>query len=379
MLKYCVGIDVSKNDLHCCIAIIDQLQKVTIKASKHFINSKTGFTGLSDWINKQHKDRSVPLVMAMEATGVYYEQLALYLFKHQYAISVVLPNKAKRYLQSTGLKSKNDKIDAQGLARMGSEQSLSLWHPLDTFFYELRELTRQQQSLQELKTSVGNQLHASELGMYQIKLVIKQQKNLIASIEKQITVLEDAIEQHLQRDSTVKEKVAGICKIKGLGLMTVAVILAETNGFALFENSRQLVSYAGYDVEENESGTHKGRTRITKKGNSRIRRILHMPAFNMIRYEQTPFLNLFNRTFQKHGQKMKSYVAIQKKLLTIIFALWKNNSVYQPNYGVEFTGEMELVPSSLHTLKESSAYQKAALPQGRPTVENSQFASSLQE
>ena len=109
--------------------------------------------------------------------------------------------------------------------------------------------------------------------MYQIKLVIKQQKNLIVSIEKQITVLEDAIEQHLQRDTTVKEKVAGICKIKGLGLMTVAVILAETNGFALFENSRQLVSYAGYDVEENESGTHKGRTRITKKGNSRIRRI----------------------------------------------------------------------------------------------------------
>ncbi|AMR30078.1 hypothetical protein A0256_00935 [Mucilaginibacter sp. PAMC 26640] len=110
--------------------------------------------------------------------------------------------------------------------------------------------------------------------------------------------------------------------------MTVAIILAETNGFALFENSRQLVSYAGYDVQENESGTHKGRTRITKKGNSRIRRLLHMPAFNMIRYEQTSFLNLFNRTFQKHGRKMKSYVAIEKKLLTIIFALWKNNSVY---------------------------------------------------
>jgi transposase len=120
MLKYCVGIDVSKNDLHCCIAVMDQLQKVTVKASKHFSNGKTGFTELSDWPHKQHKDRSVPLVMVMEATGVYYEQLALYLFKHQYAISVVLPNKAKRYLQSTGVKSKNDKIDAQGLARMGS-------------------------------------------------------------------------------------------------------------------------------------------------------------------------------------------------------------------------------------------------------------------
>mgnify|MGYP000961798970 CR=1 FL=1 len=45
-------------------------------------------------------------------------------------------------------------------------------------------------------------------------------------------------------------------------MLTVAKILAETDGLELFENSKQLVSYAGYDVDENCSGKHKGKTKI---------------------------------------------------------------------------------------------------------------------
>src|SRR3954453_22411338 len=193
MLKYCVGIDVSKNDLQCCISVIDPLQKVRVKSSGKFANTKTGFTQLQQWITRHYKNKEVPLVVVMEATGIYYEQLAMYLFQQHYAVSVVLPNKAKKYLQSTGLKSKNDKIDAQGLARMGAEQRLELWQPMDSYFYELRELTRQHQSLQELKTSVNNQLHASELGMYQSNLVVQQFKALLTTVDKQIRELATAI------------------------------------------------------------------------------------------------------------------------------------------------------------------------------------------
>lgn len=84
--------------------------------------------------------------------------------------------------------------------------------------------------------------------------------------------------------------------MKGVGIMTVATLLAETNGFLLFKNAPQLVSYCGYDVIENQSGKHKGKTRISKKGNRHIRRILHMPAFNVIRYKVATFAQLFERT-----------------------------------------------------------------------------------
>jgi transposase len=341
MLKYSVGLDISAQTIHACISVIDAAQKVTVKSSCKIDNTLAGFKQLDQWADKHRKLKDVPLVVNMEATGVYYENCALYLFKEGYSVSVLLPNKAKKWLQSEGLKSKNDKIDAQGLSKMGAEKSLELWQPAAEYYYQLRAMTRQQQSLQEFKTAVGNQLHAEEHGMYKNKMVIKQLKQQIKFIEKQIADLETAIEAHIASDKEVAAKVENICKIKGLGVLTVAVILAETNGFILFKNVPQLVSYAGYDVIENQSGDHTGKTKISKKGNSRIRRILFMPAFNMVKYKQTPFVDLYKRTFEKHGLKMKSYVAIQKKLLVLIYALWKNNTAYDIDYKNKYTRELE--------------------------------------
>jgi transposase len=341
MLKYSVGLDISAKTIHACISGIDVAQKVTVKSSCKIDNTLTGFKQLDQWVNKHYRQKDAPLVVNMEATGVYYENCALYLFKGSYSVSVLLPNKAKKWLQSEGLKSKNDKIDAQGLSKMGAEKALELWQPAAEYYYQLRAMTRQQQSLQEFKTAVNNQLHAEEHGMYKNKMVIRQLKQQIKFIDKQIADLETAIEAHITANKEVAKKVDNICKIKGLGILTVAVILAETNGFTLFRNAPQLVSYAGYDVIENQSGNHKGKTKISKKGNSRIRRILHMPAFNMVKYKQTPFVDLYKRTFEKHGLKMKSYVAVQKKLLVLIYALWKNNVAYDINYKNKYTRELE--------------------------------------
>jgi transposase len=331
-VKYSLGIDISYETFDANFSVIDSNQKVKVIASTKFANTPNGFELCHKWIEKNRKQKDIRLVTTMEATGVYYENCALFLFKKGYTIAVVLPNKAKKYMQSTGLKSKNDKIDAKGLARMGAEQSLKAWEPMTEFFYQLRELTRQQQSLQEHKTILTNQVHANENGMFHNKMVMKQLNQLIATIEGQLEIIEDAIEKHVASDTQVAEKVKKITKIKGVGVLTVATLIAETNGFALFSSGSQLVSYAGYDVVENQSGNHNGKTRISKKGNSRIRRALHMPALGVVRWEQTPFLNLFKRTLEKHNIKMKSYVAVQKKLLVVTYALWKKNEEYANNY-----------------------------------------------
>jgi transposase len=349
-----MGLDISAKTIYVCLSVIDAAQKVTVKSSCKVDNTGAGFRQLDQWVNKHRKLKEVPLVVSMEATGVYYENCALYLFKNGYSVSVLLPNKAKKWMQAEGIKTKNDKIDAQGLSKMGAEKSLELWKPAAEYYYKLRAMTRQHQSLQEFKTAVNNQLHAEEHGMYKNKLVIKQLKQQIKFIEKQLADLEVAIEAHLASDKEVAEKVDNIFKIKGLGLLTIAVIIAETNGFVLFKNSPQLVSYAGYDVVENESGKHKGKTKISKKGNSRIRRCLFMPAFNMVKYKQKPFVDLYARTLEKHNLKMKSYVAVQKKLLVLIYALWKNNTAYDINYRNKYTRELEQVlPLGLASIEAS--------------------------
>lgn len=142
MLKYSLGIDISKKEFYACLSVIDFNQLVKVKASRKFSNDAQGFKELLHWISKHRKESNIPLSVTIEATGVYFEACALFLFKAGYEVSVVLPNKAKQYLKAVGLKTKNDKIDASGLARMGAEQCLQKWEPLDDFFFTLRAFTR---------------------------------------------------------------------------------------------------------------------------------------------------------------------------------------------------------------------------------------------
>ncbi|WP_310588059.1 transposase [Emticicia sp. BO119] len=183
-------------------------------------------------------------------------------------MSVILPNKAKHYLRSIGNKSKNDKIDARGLAQMGLEQNLQLWQPLSKNIYALRMLTRQHQRLQELKNQSENQKHSLLHSQYTDKFVLKQLDKLIKIYEQQIQQIAQEINKVLDEDLVLKAKIAQLTQIKGLGLLSACTLVAETNGFTGFENIRQLVSFAGYDVIENQSGKRVGKTRISKKGNT---------------------------------------------------------------------------------------------------------------
>jgi len=330
-LKYSVGLDVSGRKISACMSIIDEKQKVSVKSSTQIANTKKGFEHLEQGVAK-HKKEDLPVVFCMEATGIYHEHCAYYLFERNFQVSVILPNKAKKYLEALGLKSKNNTIDAKGLSQMGAQQCLERWQPMGTFFYELRLLTRQHQNVTELKTVLKNQLDALGFGMHQLASVTDQLRQTIALFETQLKELDKAILEHIKSNDKVAQRVQNICTMKGLGILSVATVLAETNGFTLFKNYKQVVSYAGYDVVEAQSGTRVGKTKISKRGNSRIRRILHMPSLVVIQCRVKQFKDLFDRTYKKHGIKMKSYVAVQKKILTMIYYLWNKNETYNPNF-----------------------------------------------
>lgn len=110
------------------------------------------------------------------------------------------------------------------------------------------------------------------------------------------------------------------------------MILAETRMYEGIENMRQLASYAGYDVVERQSGTSvKGATRISKKGNRYIRNALYFPAMVACRFN--PDLKAFYlRVIQNKPSKMVGQVAVQRKLLVLMFSLYKNGTRYQQGY-----------------------------------------------
>lgn len=345
-LRYCVGLDISKDTLQVCCSVIDQTGRVTVKATTKLDNKPAGFIKLLDWVAR-HRKWDLPLTYLMESTGVYHEAVAWYLHQHDQAVSILLPNKAKYYLKSLGYKSKNDKIDAQGLSRMGLEQQLPQWKPLSKNLYALRLLTRQHQRLQELKTQSTNQQHALAHSAFDSTFINKQLTKLVAVYDTQIAALENAIRELIEADPVLKPKVEALVKIKGLALLSVAVLVAETNGFEGFTNQRHLVSYAGYDVIENQSGNHSGKTRISKKGNSRLRRILHMPAFNAVRFNEPTCKALYERVYERSGIKMKAYVAVQKRLLLMAYALWRHGVDYDPEYlANQAEKDKKIVPTS---------------------------------
>ena len=230
-LKYSVGLDVSSKKIDGSICVIDEKQQVSFKSKIVFSNTLEGFEKLETWIVKWHKEPAIPLVICMEATGIYHENCALFLFDKNFKTSIVLPNKAKKYLECLGLKSKNDSIDARGLSQMGAAQCLELWQPLSRYYYELRHYTRQHQNIQELKFVINNQLHALELGMCRTESIIHQLKSTLALFDLQLKELDKNMKLHIKSNENIERKTKNILAMKGLGTLTLATILAETNGY----------------------------------------------------------------------------------------------------------------------------------------------------
>jgi transposase len=357
ILKFSLGIDVSKDKLDCNLSYINELQEVKTKASRRFNNTQAGIRELIVWF-KRHWKEVAPLVVVMEATGVYHENVAYILDDIQVDLAVVLPNKSKKYMESLGYKSKNDTIDARGLAQMGAERSLPLWQRPSKSIYMLRSLCREHVSLQDDLTEIRNQIHAMDHAYMKNTRSYKRLEAKLKFIKKQEKINKKDIEETIENDKELSTKVENITAINGVGLISVATVIGETNGFAQVEKQGQLVSYAGYDVVEKQSGNRQGKTRISKKGNSHIRRVLHFPALNVVRYGTEPFASFHQRLIDNGKLKMQAYTAVQKKLLVIMWALWRQNERFDPKHinpdfkkGIE---EQESTPGDSNTIKENS-------------------------
>ena len=98
-LRYCVGLEISKDTLQVCLSVIDSTGRVTVKATNKVVNKPTGHSVLLTWVAR-HRKLELPLTYLMESTGVYHEAIAWYLHQQDQPVSILLPNKAKHYLKS---------------------------------------------------------------------------------------------------------------------------------------------------------------------------------------------------------------------------------------------------------------------------------------
>ena len=330
IIKQCVGIDIAKASFTTCVCKRMLSGETQTSPVESFENNKHGFNQFIKW-HRKITDPSVEIIFLMEATGIYYESIAYYLHRLNLAVSVILPNKVKHYAKSLNIKTKTDIVDARIIAQMGAERQLPLWQPPAPILKQLRDLTRLYTDLKKERTVYLNRLESENASEETLHFVINTNRAILKKLEEQIKNCEIEIEKLIFAEEWLAEKIVKLMTIKGVGLITFAIIIAETQGFALVNNRKQLASYAGYDIVKRESGTSvKGKTRISKKGNSRIRAALYFPAMVASRHN----LDLkedYQRINIGKSSKMIGMTALQRKILLLIYTLWKNNEVYKQN------------------------------------------------
>lgn len=349
-IKQCVGVDVAQDELVCAYGVLLEDFNWQIKARKTFKNNLSGFKACIKWVDS-FQDSSSEMLFVMEATGVYHEKFAYWLYDQGRKLTIVLPNKISNYMRTLSIKTVTDSTCADAITQFGLERNLDTWSPPKVIFRTLRQLTRERDQIVAERVVIDNQIHAEKTEAYPNANSLKRlttRRKLLCKQEKEI---KSEIHQLVKSDQELEQHVKYITSIPGVGELTAVIVLAETNGFELVRNKRQLVSYAGLDVREKQSGTSvKGKPRISKKGNRNLRKAMHLPALAAIRHCEL-YRGTYARLVGRHGIKMKAAVAVQRKLLELIYIIYKTKIIFDPAF--EERRKDSTSPSPLHSLAEA--------------------------
>lgn len=332
-LKQCLGIDVSKLTLSLSLGFLtDTLDKEFISHSD-VPNDLLGYKALLKWVQKS-VDNGVELIVVMEATGVYHQGIAHYLHAKGYGVCVMQSGRVKRYAQSLDQRSKTDALDSRMLSMLGLERNIRLWQPPSKELQRLRALSRERSSLLKDRTIENNRQGAIASSVYTDSKALKRHKHRLQLLNSQIQMIEEDMQDLIANNEVLERKIGFMMSIPGISFISAATVVGETLGFESIVNAKQLTSYVGYDVVLRESGNFKGKTRISKKGNSHIRAVLHMPSMTCVRCNPT-LKQFYNRLKPNKAKPLVALIAVQRKLLILMYTLWKNEEVYDAKYEIK--------------------------------------------
>lgn len=319
MNKEILGIDIAKDKFDVVLLMGE--------ASRHkvFANHPAGFVALLSWLRSRGAGN---LHACMEATGSYWEEVAMALHEAAYTVSVVNPAQVRAFAKSQLRRTKNDKVDAGVIAHFCRALSPQPWTPPAPELRQLRALTRRQEDLQHLLVEEKNRLSAPGSSQ-QVKDSIQR---TIAALEGEMNALQRQVKEHIEGHPLLKERCNLLTSIPGVGLDTAASLLGELSHIDTFQSARQLAAYFGLTPFQRQSGSSiRGRPRLSKAGRSRLRKLLFFPALAASRYN--PLIRPFYHRLLAAGKpKMLALAASMRKLLHIVFGVLKHNTPFLPNH-----------------------------------------------
>ena len=321
-----VGIDVGKEML--------ELHIHSSKISSSFKNTSTDIKAMVNWAIKKSTVEKTSLLFVFEHTGLYSQQLALYLSEKEYNFVMIPGLEIKRSLGIS--RGKSDRIDAEKIALYGYRRREEL-RPYIIDIKEVSEIKKLLSLREKLVTQRAG--YKTTLGEY--KKFMKRKENeilfsvhekMIEELTKQIEKIESKIDGIINSNSKIKRQYELIKTIKGVGSQTALFMIAYTNGFTRFQTWRKFASYCGIAPFPNSSGKSlKGKTKVSGLTNKKIKSLLDMCAKTAI--QSNPEMKVYyQRRVSEGKEKMSTINIIRNKLLSRIFAVVTRETPYVNTY-----------------------------------------------
>ena len=299
-VKKIIGIDVSK----LTIDVYDGAKNY------HFTNNVVGFKKMLNQTSGHY---------VMEATGSYHIQLASYLFDSNCLVSVVNPLVIKRFSQMRLIRAKTDRKDAVMIYEYGQFDELKLWTAPKAYVVEIKQIFTTIDLMLKHRLGYNNQLEAFTQMKTRSKLVFKSLQEQVETLSYAIKELEEEAEKLVLKNAGVLYQ--KLKTIPSIGRKSAIMLIAITNEFKNFENSKQLSSYIGISPRIYQSGTSvNGKGKICKMGMGQMRKILFMASLTASRHNLA-CKQMFDRLVEKGKPKKVALVAVMNKLIKQAFAI----------------------------------------------------------
>lgn len=261
--------------------------------------------------------------VAMESTGRYHQMLASLAHASGLRVFVLNARDVYFYAKALGARAKTDRVDAHVIARYVSEQhtrlhrwiepcpQLTLVHSLlSQRWTVVSKRTALRQSLQNCDGALAHEVQALEAGF----------AVLLKAIDARIVAL-------LEQDAHVRERQRLLQSIVGVGPQSSA-LLASLLARVRFVSADALVAYSGLDPRACDSGSSRGRRRLSKRGQPALRHQMYMAAMSAC--HTSTFKSMYEAARARGLKTTEALVVLARKLLRIAFAIWQSGKPFDP-------------------------------------------------
>lgn len=292
---------------------------------KVFENTPAGFTAVYKWL----KADSIPDIhVCLEATGNYGTALATFLYEKNLKVSVVNPSRIKGFAASELTRTKTDKADSRLIARFCKAAQPAPWRPAPAPVRKLQALVRRVGALNGMFRMECNRRENADIDAQE------SVERMINHLKKEIESVRRAIKDHISGDPELKNQDDLLQSVPGIGAVSASLILSFMAGKE-FAKAKEVTAFLGLNPRHHQSGTSvRGKTRMSKMGDARLRCALYMPA--LVALKHNPDIRAFGQRLLTAGKpRMLVVGAVMRKLIHILFGVLKSGTSFRSRVAVK--------------------------------------------